>query len=216
MLEIFDFVENNSDSESEDLEPIIYQELELELNDITITDLNSLFTVNKKILIIGNKETGKSTFIENIGIRTNIITDTNHLNNFYSKNIYDPLNIYTNYGMSLKSRLLKNNGCLIVDNYIISDFYIKDLNKNLKEKNMLFLLISTTFIYEIDFDYIFICKLTDKEEIQKIYNFINFKFNIIEEFIYLINECTQEYGDTLIIDCKCDNIKEIFKVYTNN
>ena len=39
MLEIFDFVENNSDSESEDLEPIIYQELELELIDFGLEEI---------------------------------------------------------------------------------------------------------------------------------------------------------------------------------
>jgi len=214
-LNICDFVEEPI-NEVEVKSEIEFKEIELELNELSKEELYSFFVVNTKILIIGDEKSGKSTIIEKINIPSIVITDLQHATNFYSKENYiDRYVIYSNYGRSINSRIFKENTCLVMDNYfhLMPEIYIEDLNNNLEEKNILFFLTSTKFV--INFDYIFICKLTQINEIQKIYDYLDDRFKIfnnIKELIYLINECTRD--SILIIDCKCNDIKEIFKIFS--
>lgn len=185
--------------------------MELEINDFDI----ELLTINKKCFIIGDICTGKSTLIENfmkyLNIKGTIFTDKNHMNTFYSN--YNPMNIYKRYTPLLNQRLFINNTCIILDNYQVYKPIYLEIIQNIIKKNMLLLIAYTSFIDFIEFDYIFICKLTNDNEILNIQQqeYIK-KYYTFEEFKSIINECVND-TDILIINTNANTVNELFMIY---
>lgn len=189
--------------------------------DINIEELNLEDIIPRNIsYIIGDSKSGKSILIKDIiskiykkysyGI---VCTDKVHKNAFY--NFLDGHKIYNRYSPVIIARCFFNNMYLILDNILYKN-YLDEIYDNYQGKNMIILISSLKFFINdiINYDYIFICKFKNISEIYKIYNYCVQKFNItIEQFINIINKCTDEY-EILVINCKAMFINELFMVYT--
>lgn len=192
--------------------------MDLSINDFDISVLIS----SKKCLILGDKASGKSSLIKDMlsSIHTHfpygfVFTDIKHSNSLYSL-FLNTKYIYKRYSSLLANRCFVDNTYVILDDYYYNKEKYTEIFHNVNDKKILLLISLTKFTDFTGYDYIFLCKFSNIQEIYKIYiNFIQ-KINksmIFEQFIELIKCCTQDY-EVLVINCNPTNLDDLFFCYT--
>lgn len=190
--------------------------MDLELEDFDIERLH----YKGASLILGDSGTGRTTLIKNIITTQNlpfisgiICTDSKHSSSFYPQFLHE-MCIYKRYSALLASRCYQDNSYLVLDD----DFYTKDkyneIFDNSKTKNMLVLISLKKFTDFTDYNYIFILKYSDHKELYRIYESYPYlkKFLKFEEFIHLVNTCTENEYSVLIFSCKARTLSDLFYV----
>lgn len=175
----------------------------------------------KSCLILGDNSSGKSILIKNLLFSVYnhfpygfVFSDTKHFNSLYSLFLKEKF-IYKRYSTLLAVRCFINDIYLVLDNYYYNKEKYTEIFDNCKDKNIL-LLVSLSKLTDFkDYDYIFLCKFTDIKELYKIYKEYIEKFKtslIFEQFIELVNSCTNNY-EVLVINCKAKVFKNMFFSY---
>lgn len=188
--------------------------------DISIKDFDTDILKSKNLcIILGDTNSGKSTLIKDIinctyntipdGI---VCTDKPH-HDFYSSFIKKQ-NIYKRYSTLIAKRCFIDGMFLILDNCFYNKEIYNEVINNCINKDILLLISLYKFTDFLNYDYIFICKFTNSNELNKIYKSYIEKFNEIslQYFIEIIILCTNNY-EILVINCKTNEISELFLSY---
>jgi len=195
--------------------------MQLELDYFDDTLLNTEKGMN--ILVLGDKKSGKSTLIKTIVKKMNkifkngnVCTDSNHYNNVYSE-FLDIENIYKRYSTLISKRCFINNYYLILDDYYYSKNSYNEVFSKIKSVNMNLVIGIGRLTDFKDYCYIFICRFTNKKELEKVYKYYIDKLNIfneLQDFINFVNLTTTDY-DTVVINVLTTIKEKIFTFYNS-
>lgn len=192
-------------------------------------DNESLF--NKRIFILTTEYQNEDTFSDEIIINIienqpylfgTILSNSSKIDNFYKKYTIDDVTngndphiskikesfIYKRYTFLLNKKIFKDNSYMILDSYMCSKAQFCEINKNLKDKQMM-VLFSYENTLDVEIDYIFICSYQNKETLEQLYDKYHELFKIIE----IVN--FEEFYD-LICCCVDDKISIIIETTKKN
>jgi ABC-type oligopeptide transport system ATPase subunit len=188
--------------------------MNLELNEFNLQRLDS----KALCLILGDSGSGRSTLIKTIVqkelspfISGIVCTDSKHSISFYPEFLAEKY-IYKRYSSLLATRCYQDNSYLILDDDYYSKEKYNEIFENSQTKNMLLLVSLKKFTEFIDYNYIFILKYTNQKELYTLYQAYPYlKKNLaFEQFIHLVNTCTENDYSVLVFSCKARTLNDLF------
>lgn len=175
-------------------------------------------------LIIGDAKTGKTSLMKDL-LKQITINSNKKINSgmacvdssqipYYKKFIEDE-SLYKRYSTLLATRCYTNKCFLILDYYFYNKEKYTEIFENVQKKEMVLLVSLKTFTDFTDYNFVFITKLENLEELIKVYDTyiksrqqLNMSF---EQFVHLLNYLDKH--EVLVINCKAKTIDDLFYSY---